>query len=423
MGKAFRSKHFQNPDVKRNFFLNVFDGAFFSFAMSVISLVTVMPVLVKKISGSDFAIGFIPVIWAAGFNFPQIFIANFVNKIGYKKPLVLVTAIGQRLPWLLLAVFTFFFVEKLSPTYGLILILGGLGLAAIGGSINLPAWFDLVSKITPVQLRGRLFAYRSVMGALLGVLGGWLVIQILNSVKYPDNFALLFLLSFLIMMISYIFLIYIKEDKPNHRALMTYSNFLKKLKEILKSQKNFRNFLVSDSLMMLANMSHAFFTVFALEKFNLSDGYAGTFTIVMMISMIVGSLYFGYSADKFGHKLNLVYASSFTTLACLAALVAPFVEIYFIVFVGSSLNLMLIMVSRLTIIAEICVEEDRPTYVALTNLITAPFVLSGLLAGWITKMFSYEALFIIAGIFSIAAFLWLVFMVKEPRGYAVSAAS
>jgi MFS family permease len=73
------------------------------------------------------------------------------------------------------------------------------------------------------------------------------------------------------------------------------------------------------------------------------------------------------------------------------------------------------MVSRLTIIAEICLEDDRPTYIALTNLITAPFVLSGLFGGWIANNLGYNAVFIIAGIFAIAALIWLILMVEEPR--------
>jgi MFS family permease len=73
------------------------------------------------------------------------------------------------------------------------------------------------------------------------------------------------------------------------------------------------------------------------------------------------------------------------------------------------------MVSRLTIIAEICLEDDRSTYIALANLITAPFVLSGLLGGWIANNFGYNAVFIIAGMFAITALIWLILMVKEPR--------
>jgi MFS family permease len=218
------------------------------------------------------------------------------------------------------------------------------------------------------------------------------------------------------MMISYIFLLFIKEESPNPpKEQFNYSQFFKRLSTIIKSEKNYRNFLVFDSLLMLANMSHAFFTVYAFEKFYLSDGYAGTFTIVMMISIIIGSIYFGYVADKLGHKRNLIYASGFTAFACAAALLSPFVELYFIVFIGSALNLTLLQVSRLTIIAEICIEEDRPTYIALSNLVTAPFVLSGIFGGLLVKHFGYHTLFIIAGLFALASLIWLVYMVQEPR--------
>lgn len=416
MRKAFHSKHFNDVAVKRNFYLNVFDGAVFSFAMSFVSLQTVIPVLVKKVSGSDFAIGLIPVIWAAGFNFPQIFIANYVRKIEFKKPLMLKTALGQRLPWLFIALLVLFFLEEMHPNVALICLLAGLFLAAVGGSLNLPGWFDLISKITPVQLRGRLFAYRSVVGALLGIAGGAAVIVVLESFGYPENFGILFMMTFVVMMISYIFLLFIREDKPNPpQQLFSHKEFYMRLFSILKTEKNFRNFLVSDALMMLANMSHAFFAVYAIEKFALADSFAGTFTIVMMISMIVGSIYFGYVADRYGHKINLIWASAFTSIACLAALISPLVELYYIVFVGSALNITLLMVSRLTIVAEICAENDRPTYIALTNLVTAPFVLSGLVGGIVVNMFGFETLFTMAGIFSLLTLVWLIIKVIEPR--------
>lgn len=416
MYKIFHSKHFDDQYVKRNFVLNVFDGAIYSFAMSFVSLQTVFPVLIKKVSGSDFAIGLIPVIWAAGFNFPQIFIANYVRKIGYKKPLMLKTALVQRLPWLFISLLVFFFVEDMSPGVALICILTSLGIAAIGGSLNLPGWFDLISKLTPVQLRGRLFAYRSIVGAILGVIGGAIVIIVLGSFRYPENFGLLFLITFCVMMTSYVFLLFIKEEKPNlPQQVFSHSEFYKRLISILKKEKNFRNFLVSDSLMMLANMAQAFFAVYAIDKFSLSDSYAGTFTVVMMLSMILGSFYFGSIADKYGHKINLIWAASFTGLSCVIALFSPFVELYYLVFVGSALNITLLMVSRLTIIAEICSEDDRPTYVALTNMVTAPFVLSGMFGGIIVDVFGFKTLFIMAALFSLATLMWLVYKVIEPR--------
>ena len=43
-----------------------FGGAIFSLAMSFVSLQTVLPVFVKKIGGSNVAVGLIPVLWASG---------------------------------------------------------------------------------------------------------------------------------------------------------------------------------------------------------------------------------------------------------------------------------------------------------------------------------------------------------------------
>ncbi|MFZ2324340.1 MAG: MFS transporter [Ignavibacteriaceae bacterium] len=416
MPKIFHSKHFNDAVVKRNFYLNLFDGAIFSFALSFVSLQTVFPILIKKVSGSDFAIGLIPVVYTAGFNFPQIFVANYVRKLPYKKPWMLKTALGQRLPWLLIAVLVLFFIEDMNPKLALVFILASLGLAAVGGSINLPGWFDLFSKITPVQLRGRLFAFRSVVGAIMGVVGGAVVVLVLKSFSYPQNFGVLFLFAFIMMMISYAFLSSVREDKPNpSNQLLGNKEFYKKLFTIVRNEKNFRNFLVSDALMMLANMSQAFFAVYAVEKFNLPDSYAGTFTMTMMASMILGSLYFGYIADRFGHKINLIWASIFVGLSCIVAIVSPSVEFYYLVFVGASLNIILLQISRLTIISEICFEDDRPTYVALTNVITAPFVLSGMFGGIIVDAFGFNTLFAMSAIFSFATFLWLMIKVAEPR--------
>lgn len=413
---------FENqPVIKRNFFVNVFDGGIFSFAMSFVSLVTVVPVFIKKIGGSNLAIGLIPVIWTASFNFPQVFIANHARKFPYKKKFVLKTGLMQRLPWLFLALISFFVIEKIPNEIGLALLFIGLAVAATGGSLNLPGWFDLVSKITPVQLRGRLFAFRSILGALLGVIGGILVSYILDNIKYPDSFGFLFLLAFLIMMISYCFVAMIKEQEPNHqKQLFKYKDFFKHLFVILKKEKNYRNFLVADALMNIAIMADAFYTVNALDKFSLPDGYAGIFTIVIMTSMILGNIFFGNLADYLGHKVNLLLAALFRFIICVMALISPFVSIYFIVFVGSAFITSLLQVSRLTMIAEICGEEDRPTYVSLTNMITAPFVLSGILGGWLANHFGYNIVFIIAGIVSLIAAFWFFNMVEEPRRRSVA---
>ena len=107
--------------IRRNFVLNVLDGAIFTFAMSFASRSTVLPLFVQRMGGGNLAIGLLPVLWTIGFNFPQLFIATHARQAPSKKRLVLQTGLIQRMPWLLLAAVTALFLWELPATWGLLL--------------------------------------------------------------------------------------------------------------------------------------------------------------------------------------------------------------------------------------------------------------------------------------------------------------
>ncbi|HOC26405.1 MAG TPA: hypothetical protein PKJ13_13905, partial [bacterium] len=199
--------------LRHNFFANMMDGALYAFGLSFASQQTVLPVFVQKIGGGNVAIGLIPVLWMLSFNLPQILIASHAQRQRHKKRLLLKTAMGQRLPWLLLAVLAFFILPRVTPLAGLMLFFIIYASAGIGGSINLPVWFDIFAKMTPISLRGRLFAARMILGGVLGIGAGIAVRHILDWLPYPGNFGLLFLLTFAAMLVSYFFLTILKEPR------------------------------------------------------------------------------------------------------------------------------------------------------------------------------------------------------------------
>jgi MFS family permease len=409
-------KYSSEPFVRKNFVINTFDGAIYSFAMSFVALSTVMPVFVKNVTGSNIYVGLIPVLWTLGFNFPQIIMANYVRRLPYKKPLLLITALAQRLPWLFLAIFAWFFVNTTPPWLQILLFFTLFMLAAVCGSINLPGWFDLVAKLTPVQLRGRLFASRSLIGALLGITGGLTVRFVLDNVAYPYSFSILFFAAFTVMMISYSLLFFLKEPIPNAQAdHIPYYEFFARIPGLIKNQKNYRNYLIADALLISSLMADAFFILHAINKFSLSEASAGIFTIIMMGSVISGNIIFGYLADKHGHKLNLFLAASSSFLACIIAIFAPTAFLYSAVFIFAAFTTTLLQLSRLTIIAELCAEDDRPSYVAITNMITAPFILFGVAGGWIANLYGYNFVFLIAAFFALISLIWFGQKVREPR--------
>ena len=402
--------------LRQNVVTNIIDGAAYAFGISFVAIQTVVPVMVKHISDSDFAVGLVPVLWTAGFNFPQIFIANHAQRFPYKMRLFLQTAFLQRVPWLLLALLSFFMLGRLSPTSGTVFFFFLFTLAAVTGSLCFPIWFDLIAKLTPVDLRGRLFASRNLLGGMLGVLAGLVVGKVLAEITYPLSYGILFTLACLFMVVSYWALTRLHEEVASPVAEEVHIlEYFRNLPRILKGQKNFRNFLISDALLIAATMAGAFYAVHAIQKFGLSDSSAGLFTVMIMCSTIIGNMFFGYVADRYGHKVNLVLAGASTALSCFVALLASDQLSYLMVFVGMAFQIGLSGISRLSIVAELCSEEERPTYVALTNFVTSPFILFGLVAGGIAGRFGYDAVFLIAGLLAVASALWMAFRVEEPR--------
>jgi MFS family permease len=411
--------HKQAATVRWNFVANTLDGALYIFAVSFISLNTVVPVLVTMMGGSAIAVGMVPVIWYLGISIPQVFMAPYIETRRNRKQIMLRTGLIQRLAWLLLAVLMLL-VTYLAPAFGLILLFLGLAVAAVAGSINMPVWFDLVARVTPVQLRGRLFAIRVILGALLGILAGLAVTVVLDGIAYPYNFSVLFLLAFIFSMVSFVFLVFIRDDDRKTRVRESVESPIRRVTTILRENRNYRHFLIADALIVMAIVAEAFYAVHAIARFGLTPGAAGHFIMIMTATTVVGSMFFGNLADRLGHRLNLVLAAGLLGLACILALVAPSIEVYYLVFITSALAIGLRHISRLPIVVELCSDEDRPTYIAVSSVLTAPFALFALFAGWGADRLGYGMVFLLAGACATASLLWLLFFFKEPRHEVLS---
>ena len=399
-----------------NFFANVMDGALFALGLSFVSQQTILPVIVKSIGGGNIAVGMIPVLWAVLFNLPQVCITPLARRTIGKKRLLLKTAIAQRLPWLLLAVAALLVFGEAPSVISLLAFYVLFGLAALGSSLNLPVWFDLVATLTPVERRGRLFGTRAVLGSVLGILGGLVAAWILRSVDPPLSFSLLLFLAFVTMMLSYLFLVSLKEPPttvpgPGSNARVSIVGLIRNV----RIDRNLRNFLIADGLHISAGMGVAFVTVYGLQKFSMPESAAGEFTAVMMASMILGSVVFGALADRYGHRINLIVATGSTVLSSVAAILAPDPATYSIVFVFSALSIGLVTISRLPMLAELASTSERATVVAMANLITSPFVFWGVAGGVIADLAGYVWVFSLAACFAAAGVFWFAFMVHEPR--------
>ena len=405
-------------NVTWNFNVNLIDVIFITFGLSLISRETVMPVLVSTLTDSKLAIGMIPAIWALGYYLPQLATASFTERLRYKKPFVmLVGSVGERFPYFFTAVAIWAFAV-VAPSLTLTLFLFFVGMAAFSAGIATPAWFDMIAKVIPVQRRGIWSGIGHGVGALLGFLiGAYIVAWVLENVAYPNNFALLFALAFVFVMISWAGLSLTREPPSETvKERVPLSHYLRQLPDVLRRDHNYTRFLISRTTMQLGAMAAGFYMVFGTEKFAISGAGVGLFTGVLIASVALMNLIWGLIGDRLGHKLVLTSAAFAMALAALVALVSSSQEWLLVTFVLMGAYLAADQVSALNIILEFCEPEDRPTYIGLTNTLLAPvLILSPILGGWLATVAGYNGLFIGTLIFSVIGGLMMAFWVREPR--------
>ena len=134
-----------------------------------------------------------------------------------------------------------------------------------------------------------------------------------------------------------------------------------------------------------------------------------------MAGMVAGNIVFGYLADSLGHKVNLIVLAAASALASAVAMGAGDILVYGSVFVFMAWTVSLQGISRLSFVAELCSESDRPTYVGLTNTMTAPTLAVGILFGWVARQYGFGVMFAAATLIGFFAVAWLIFRVNDPR--------
>ncbi len=409
--------------LRHNLLIHIYEGTTFIFAMSFITVNTILPVLIQRIGGNAIAVGSVTVLWTLGSNLPQLLFIRFFPHKGKAKPDVLRYGLIFRLNFIIISFVCSLFIGKLDSSISVPLMLFLIFIAAIAGSSSGLFWYDFFSKTTPVKLRGRLLSIRLLLGSALGILGGSAVTVILSSIVFPHNFALLFLISFLLTMVSLYFLTRLKEPEPVSTSIelaaevipLSLREILIRSKKILKENLDFKNFMIADALILMALTASAFYAVYAVRKFNLPTAYAGTFTIILMASQVFGNFIFGYLADFFGHKINMLILASCSAAASLCAAFANNILLYGIVFFFVGCAVTLQGISRLAIVVEMCDESERPIYIGLINTVTAPTVLFGIIGGSLITLFGYVPVFLVYTLIAITAVYWLYKKVNEPR--------
>jgi MFS family permease len=403
----------------RNFVVNSLDSVSWILGDSFISITTILPVYARHLTSSTLVIGLIPALADLGWFLPQMFMAPLVERRPRKYPLVIGLGALERLPYLVLpfAVFWLNGLPRASAVGFFILLMAWKSTSS--GIVAIP-WQEMIAKIIPVSHRGRFFGVSQLSGQVIGVAGAALAGLLLAHFAYPLNFALCFGASAFGVWLSYFFLSQVREPArqvpPEGHARGQYG---KRLLKILRSDANFRTYLVSRWFSYLGGMATGFIALYAVIKYSLPDSTAGVFTGILFAAGAVGYLVWGPLGDRLGHKHVMELSALLWAAALGTALATAFFPMpwgLYLVFVLLGVSSAGNLLSDLSMAMEFGPEGERPTYIGLARSLTGPALfIAPLLAGWVIQSYGYAVMFSVSLLFCLTGLWMLRQAVQDPR--------
>ena len=402
--------------LRYNLGVNLADGAFFGLGWGFGSIGTMIPLFVSHLTTSALLIGLIPAIHAVGWQLPQLFMANSVSRLRRYKPMVMLMTIHERVPYLGLALVALF-LGALGNKLALVLTFAMLIWQGVGAGFTANAWQSMVAKIIPSDWRGTFFGAQAALANILMSVAAIAAGYILDWVHSPLNFTLCFVLTAAGMGLSYIFLGLTREPVDNEKSIPErQASPWKGGLEILRRDRNFSAYLVIRLLSQFATMGFAFYIVYGLRRFGMSDLTAGFLTAALMITSTVANAVMGWLGDRLGHRLMLIAGSVAVTFSSLMAWGAPSIGWLYPVFILSGLANVAYWTTGMAITVEFGSEETRPTYIGLSNTLVAPFtIIAPLIGGWIALAVSFQATFMVSAVGGLVIAVLLFWLVKDPR--------
>ncbi len=404
------------PHWKRNFAANFVDSLFFSLALAFVSTSTIVPLFIRQLGGSALVVGLIPALVQAGQMLPPLFAAPYIAPLERKLPFLLKMTLGERLPWPILALVCIVLAPAY-PTAMLAITACLLAIFGLAGGICLPAWMDIVARVTPLRMRGKLFGWSGALSGLLGVGGGLAAERVLAAFAFPYNFAACFAAASVCLLVSFLGLAAIREPVAVERVPgLPVRAYFSQVPAMLRRDRDFSIFIVVRILSALAGMAVAFVAVYATEQRGLPASLAGRFTAVMLGTQVITTPLFGMIADRRGYKTSLQFALLSQAVAMVLSLVVTTALGFSVVFAMIGATTGLLFSTTLNMVVEFATPAERVSYLGLHGTLIAPAILlAPVIGGWLVEASGYWLAFSVAALCGVCALALLTCCVPDPR--------
>jgi MFS family permease len=413
--------------LRRNFSFGVLNGVFFNLFSALLDPSLVLSWFVSQLTTSNFLIGLITPIQQGGWFLPQLVISGYLQRRQRKLPFYARMAGVRVVIWGLMTQ-AVFFVEDV--TVLLVAFFALLTVYSLAAGLSGLCFVDIVAKTIPAARRGAFFGWRRFLGGILALGGSLLVGYILDEgrgLAFPDNYAILFLLSFFTLCAGVGSFAWVTEPlEPVNEEKVPLARQFRRALNLPHRDSNYRRFLTMRLLLMAAEIATPFYIIYAKRALSVPVSMVGVYLMATTLASFASNLLWGRISDRRGNKLLLALSNSLGLFIPLTALaIVPLANLwpelrelapalFALVFVLSGGSKSGALIGNMNFLLEIVPADDRPIYVGLTNTVMGIALLATSVGGLIVDLVGFTVLFSFAlALYALAFFLTL--RLQEPR--------
>ncbi len=383
-------------DNPKNNYKNVVHAFFLSLAITIAEPSTILPLMVHHFSDSVVIVGIFASLLRGGAIMIQLYAAFHAQAYKRVLPYLGKVFFFRWISWFSIGLSIFFIGDSNKP---LTLFLIGLGLFFFSFSAGFGAIYfkELQAKLFSKKYRGKTMANRQVAGSIASIISGGVAGYVLNHYEAPLNYAYLFMVSSVFMIIGFVTFVTIEEPEKEHVSVKEkhFKTFIKNAIVTLKEDKRLQQQIIAIFLSFSYFLSMPFVVLHANSTFTLTGWMLGGFITVQMLGSIIGSTFLWRQIDHYENMLSLSFV--FMIAAFILALFADNVYTYAGVFFLFGVALDGLNISGMNLVIEIAPEEKRPIYTALQTNLTSIGLFFPILGGIILKMVgSYTVIYLLS---------------------------
>jgi len=405
-------------NLRRNYIGNFVHGMLGMTGFRLINAPTFMPAYLHLISGSNTIVGLgLALQQVGGIISPLVAGAKIEHRLKIMPAAIVLGSLG-RLAILGMALSGWFLKDRAQViTLLLFLFLFGVFMGAQRVAFTL-----LMSKVIPINLRGRLQAWRNAIGGLIAAILAYVSGKYLIEANVLGNgYSTTFILAFLLTSAGLWFLQFqIREPTPpTIREPARMRDRMRDIPGLIAADPAYRWFLVVQMLATSARIATPFYILHVGATMHLDGATLGLLSLAFLGADTVSNIVWGYLGDRSGFRLVLLasIAGWIAATVLLMSLHAP--AVIFLAFCVLGAAQAGYGMASQTMILEFGHRDDLPMRIGISATAEGVTATIGpLLGGAVADLLGYSAVFG-ASLTLLAGALVTLLMAVGDRGTGV----